>query len=151
MEAQALVEELAGRLGLNELLTALRRRFGTYQLLEHWQQGEFHHDLLVRAEGLDGVLVVATNCNGGIKEILLLADTPERWALWNWRCPDNPEFEGEIPELLARTVTAHYFDPGELLREDARSEIKPEFRERMRGGGWRLRRDREADQPTEAG
>ena len=82
------------------------------------------------------VLVVASNCNGGIKELLCFGELPEQGALWRWRCPDNDEFEGELPELLGRATTRHWFDPCELLLPDARSELSPEFRERQRGGGW---------------
>ena len=60
----------------------------------------------------------------------------ERWALWNHRCPDNADFDGELPPLLARATTHHWFDPCELLTESARSELRPEFRKRQRGGGW---------------
>lgn len=42
-------------------------------------------------------------------------------------------------EFVARTTTTHFFDPCLLLLPDARSEIRPEFRERMRGGGWQLK------------
>ena len=49
-----------------------------------------------------------------------------------------PPIPGELPPILARAVTAHHFDPCELLGSDARSEILPEFREREQGGGWRM-------------
>lgn len=110
--------------------------------VDHWQQGEFHHDHVFRVEGrvassVGRFLVVATNCNGGVKELLSFDVLPERWALWRWRCPDNPEFAGELPPVRRRATTVHFFEPCELLRPDARSELKPEHRERQRGGGWR--------------
>jgi hypothetical protein len=82
------------------------------------------------------VLVVATNCNGGIKEVLALADVPDRLALWHHRCPAVAEFFGELGPILARAVTEHWFDPCELLTSSARSELRPEYRRRQEGGGW---------------
>ena len=140
-DPQLLAERLATHLGLGEMLAVLQTVGGSYRLLHHWKQGEFHHDVVVEADKLPGVLVVATNCNGGIKEVQLFAAAPDRWALWNDRCPDNPEFEGELPARLGRATTVHHFDPCELLRPDARSEIKPEHRVRVRGGGWALKRE----------
>jgi hypothetical protein len=135
------VAELAGKLGLGALLEDLRLRWGGYQILDHWQQGEFHHDLVLKVEPrrrLPGpVLVVATNCNGGVKEVLCFAEAPGRSALWRHRCPDNPEFEGDLPPILEEARTVHWFDPCELLVPEARSEYKPEHRERQPGGGWR--------------
>lgn len=130
--------DLSESLLLGPLLDRLTREAGGYELLEHWQQGEFHHDLLLRLPDEAGYLVVATNCNGGLKELMRFDRPIDRWALWHWRCPDNPEFEGELPAPRERVTTLHYFDPCELLRPDARSEIRPEFRKRMRGGGWSL-------------
>lgn len=126
---------------LGALLTRLRERFGRYELLAHWKQGEFHHDIVLRLaeppEPRGGrILVVATNCNGGVKEVLALPEVPERDALWHARCPDNPEFTGTLPAILDRARTTHWFDPCELLTPDARSELRPEFRRRQRGGGW---------------
>jgi hypothetical protein len=135
-----MIEALAQNLGLGSLLETLRSDFGGYDLLDHWQRGEFHHDLVVRVEGkhtLPGpVLVVATNCNGGVKEILCFASPPAHDALWHFRCPQNPEFSGELPPLLASAKTVHWIDACELLRPDARSEYRPEHRERQPGGGW---------------
>ena len=126
------------QLSKNLVLGALLAELGEYDLVAHWTQGEFHHDVVVRAHG--EVLVIATNCNGGVKEVLAFRDVPDRHALWHHRCPDVREFgEGKV-EILARAITAHYFDPCELLREDARSELKAEWRERDEGGGWRCRR-----------
>ncbi len=68
-------QSLADQLTLGGLLDEVRRRGGRYELLDHWQQGEFHHDTVLRVDaervGLPGgILVVATNCNGGVKEVL---------------------------------------------------------------------------------
>jgi len=139
------VDELAGTLGLGSLLEHVKQRWGSYELLDHWQQGEFHHDTVLRvpsgADGLPGpILVVATNCNGGVKEVLCFSELPDRQALWHARCPDNPEFAGTLVDLLAMARTAHWFDPCELLRSDARSEYQEQFRERQCGGGWMLRK-----------
>jgi hypothetical protein len=73
---------LARCLVLGTLLAEVQERFGGYDLVAHWTQGEFHHDVVLRlpeaaASALPGrVLVVATNCNGGIKDPceLLAAD-----------------------------------------------------------------------------
>src|SRR5438067_2971689 len=93
------VEALAGSLGLGALLAKL----GDYSPVDHWQQGEFHHDVVVRAKNV--VLVVATNCNGGVKEVLAFDGVPDRWALWHRRCPGNAEFAqratSALPALLA--------------------------------------------------
>jgi hypothetical protein len=136
------VDRLARFLVLGSLLEDLTRHFGSYELVAHWKQGEFHHDVVLRlpesvATDLPGrVLVVATNCNGGIKEVLCFAAVPDRLALWHHRCPALPEFVGELKPVLARSVTEHWFDPCELLAADARSELRPEHRRRQHGGGW---------------
>jgi hypothetical protein len=133
---------LARHLVLGALLDDLVARFGGYELVAHWTQGEFHHDLVLRlpavaASVLPGrVLVVATNCNGGIKEVLAFAEVPDRSALWHHRCPDVAGFGGALTPVLGRAVTPHWFDPCELLAADARSELRPEFRRRQEGGGW---------------
>ncbi len=133
---------LARHLVLGSLLEELTRRFGSYELVAHWTQGEFHHDLVLRlpeaaTRELPGaVLVVATNCNGGIKEVLALSEVPDRLALWHHRCPSAAEFKGQLGPILGRAVTEHWFDPCELLRADARSELRPEYRRRQEGGGW---------------
>lgn len=133
------VQKLADTLMLGALLEEIKDRHRTYEVLAHWQQGEFHHDVVLRVDG--EVLVVATNCNGGVKEVLVFAEVPERYALWHWRCPKIADFSGAIPALLARAVTTHYFDPCDLLAENARSELRPEARQRMRGGGWERREE----------
>jgi hypothetical protein len=130
---------------LGALLDRVRSRWGAYDLVDHWQQGEFHHDTVLRVPSSKGelpgaILVVSTNCNGGVKEVLCFEDVPERLALWHARCPDNPEFSGSLTGLLAGEKTQHWFDPCELLLPDARSEYRVEFRERQCGGGWLQRK-----------
>lgn len=133
-------EQLAEHLTLGSLLQSIRDRWGDFELVNHWKQGEFHHDVVVALPEAAGVpcrvLVVATNCNGGIKEVLGFDECPSRWALWHERCPENPEFGGELPRVKGIARTHHWFDPCELLVSDARSELLPEFRRRQRGGGW---------------
>lgn len=142
----ASVQRLADALDLGTLLDRSRTEHGGYELCDHWQQGEFHHDVVVRVAGALGlpgpVLVVATNCNGGVKEVLCFDALPTASALWHARCPTSSEFEGELPELRARAATEHFFDPCELLVDDARSELLPEHRERQVGGGWCRKRQR---------
>ncbi len=133
------LEDLARYTAVGTLLERLQPF--ALEHIDHWKQGEFHHDLVVRLKNrpdeLAGpVLVISTNCNGGVKELINLATVPERWALWNYRCPDNPEFEGTIYPVLGLVRTHHWYDPHELLKPDARSEYKPEHRRRQRGGGW---------------
>jgi hypothetical protein len=139
------IDALAENLALGSLLAHLQDRAGGYDLVDHWQQGEFHHDVVLRvppAAPLPGpVLVVATNCNGGVKEILCFDEVPARGALWHHRCPDNPEFAGVLPALRASARTIHWFDPCALLAPDARSEYREDARERQPGGGWRLKTD----------
>jgi hypothetical protein len=136
------VLRLARHLVLGALLDDLVARYGSYELAAHWMQGEFHHDLVLRLpEGArgdlrGGVLVVATNCNGGIKEVIAFAEIPDRSALWHHRCPRVPAFRGDLAPILGRAITEHWFDPCELLEADARSELRPEFRRPQEGGGW---------------
>ena len=135
------VQRLAEERVLGALLESVRRDWGGYDLLLHHQQGEFHHDVLVRVSnakpGLPGeYLVISTNCNGGVKEVICFAAPVEPSALWHFRCPENPDFSGSIPTILAFARTEHWFDPCELLTVDARSELKAEFRARQPGGGW---------------
>ena len=110
-----------------------------FELKEHWTQGEFHHDLIFELTddcGIDGnYLVISTNCNGGIKDVMSFGSFPDRWALWNYRCPENEEFSGTCKPLEV-VRTAHWFNPCELLKDDARSEYRAEVRQRQRGGGW---------------
>lgn len=138
-----LLRELADTMMLGSLLDCLRANFETYELIDHWQQGEFHHDVVLRVQSRGLIpgdyVVVATNCNGGVKEVLCLADLPNRLGLWKWRCPFNPEFVGPKPIILQRELTSHWFDPCDLLLPDARSELRAEFRQRQCGGGWKKR------------
>lgn len=143
MQRPDAIEELARTLVLGALLERVNELCGGYELLAHWQQGEFHHDVVLElrsSAGLPGrYLVVATNCNGGVKEVLCLAQRPDRGGLWRARCPDNDDFSGPPPHVLAIARTTHWFDPCELLLPTARSEYKQEHRERQCGGGWKLR------------
>ena len=137
-----MLETLAKELSLGDFLERVRAMCGGFELASHHTQGEFHHDVTVRVpEGtkLPGrVLVVATNCNGGVKEVLAFDEVPSPDALWHHRCPDNPEFVPTLalPPILGHVTTMHFFDPCELLREDARSELRSEHRARQAGGGW---------------
>ncbi len=139
MSAQGLASELSS----GALLERLRRDHAGFDLLDHWQQGEFHHDFVLqvhdRGELPGNIIVFSTNCNAGVKEVLCLAERPSRGGLWHSRCPDNPEFEGEALVLLDSARTRHWFDPCEVLKPDARSEYREEFRERQAGGGWQLK------------
>ena len=135
------VTALAACLTLGDALAWLRRH-GTFTLEGEHAQGEFHHDVFLRCDvpALPGpYVVVSTNCNGGIKEVFCFAAPVSAVALWHARDPGNPDFDGVLPLLLARARTLHHFDACELLAEDARSELRPEFRERSPGGGWRRR------------
>lgn len=141
LSPSALVERLVARLTLGELLAVIVVDWGRYELVTHWQQGEFHHDTILRIPHPDleppgSYLVVATNCNGGVKEVLCVATLPTRGGLWRWRCADAKEFEGDPPIIIARAVTLHWFDPCKLLTPDARSEYREEHRVRQAGGGW---------------
>ena len=131
---------LADTLVLGPLLERLSAEHGGYELVAHWKQGEFHHDVVVRVrepKELPGaVLVVATNCNGGVKEVLAFDDVPDRSALWHWRCPAVTDFAGRLAHVRGEARTVHFFDPSELLGDDARSELRPEHRVRQLGGGW---------------
>jgi hypothetical protein len=136
-----MLDALKEELSLGDLLERLRALCGSFELVGHHTQGEFHHDVTVRVpEGAfpARVLVVATNCNGGVKEILAFDEAPSPEALWHHRCPDNPEFVPQLalPEIRAQATTIHFFDPCELLRDDARSELRAEHRVRQDGGGW---------------
>jgi hypothetical protein len=136
------ITRIAQSLDLGSLLADVANRYGAYELVAHWTQGEFHHDVVLRLHESAlrdlpaRVLVVATNCNGGVKEVLNFDEVPDRWALWHHRCPNVADFSGEVPTILARAVTMHWFDPCELLVQDARSELRAEHRRRQHGGGW---------------
>ena len=79
------------------------------------------------------ILVVSTNCNAGVKEVLCLDQVPTEGALWHSRCPDIVEFAGQMPTILAAARTRHWFDPTSLLAADARSEYREEFHLWRRG------------------
>src|SRR4051812_12010133 len=80
--------------------------------------------------------VIATNCNSGVEEVICFDEPVDPSALWHFRCPENAEFSGTLPAVLASARTEHWFEPCELLAANARSELKPEFRDRQAGGGW---------------
>lgn len=140
MSHARIAQRLADTLVLGSLLEEVRAVYGSYDLLAHWQQGEFHHDVLLSltTNGAPRFVVVATNCNGGVKEVLCFDELPTRLALWHWRCPASPEFTGDLHGLLGTARTTHWFDPCELLLDSARSEIREEFRKRVPGGGWEI-------------
>ncbi len=132
---------LTSSAALTSVLHVMRETYGGYLVLDHWKQGEFHHDIVLKIAKprpiIPGeILVVGTNCNGGVKEILCFDQVPDRWALWHFRCPENSEFAGELPPILGATRTKIWYDPCSLLGDDGPSELKPKFRKRMRGGGW---------------
>ena len=129
------IDGLARCLTVNVLLDAMTRRFGGYEVVAHWTHGEPHHDIVLMLPAtatadLPGrVLVVATNAEGGIKEILCFADVPDRAALWHHRCPDALEFSGELAPILGSARTQHWFDPRELLKATHRaSDGRPDPR-----------------------
>jgi hypothetical protein len=138
------IRALANTQSLGMLLSELTKQHAGYDLLAHWRQGEFHHDLVLRVHeqgSLPGaIVVVSTNCNGGVKEVLCFERMPDRYALWHMRCPDNPEFAGDLDPVLDHARTGHWVDPRELLDEHARSELRAECRRRQRGGGFELLR-----------
>lgn len=136
---EALLERLANTLSLKGVLDGLKP-YG-WEHVDHWAQGEFHHDVVVRLrdqpDELAGrYLVISTNCNGGVKEVLCLAEIPDRWGLWHFRCPANPDFYGPPPALVGSARTVHWIDPCNLLAPETRSEYRAEFRRRQRGGGY---------------
>ena len=134
-----MLRKLADTLSLKGVLDGLRP-YG-WEHVDSWAQGEFHHDVVIRVRdcppGLPGhILVVSTMCNGGVKELLCLDEIPDRWGLWHFRCPDNPEFRGPRPRVRGFARTVHWFDPCELLKPGTRSEFRQEYRRRQRGGGY---------------
>jgi hypothetical protein len=147
--ADAILTAIHDRLGPQTLLEALKAELGPVDLVAHWTQGEFHHDLVFTvpadAPALgDTALVVSTNCNGGVKELLCLAAVPDRFRLWQMRCPGNPDFQTlfdpnhpDAPiKVLGQVRSVHWFNPHRLLTPDARSELRVDQRRRQRGGGW---------------
>lgn len=132
MNSDTLTQRLADTLVLGEALSLL----GRYELVDHWKQGEFHHDVIVKLAD-DDYYLISTNCNGGIKEVIHYDRMPDRSELWRWRTEENGTWL--LAGLLETVVTVHWFPPTELLYEDARSEILPEYRERQEGGGWKMK------------
>lgn len=137
-----MVEDLANHLSLGTFLDELSR-VKRYRILYHWPQGEFHHDLVLQVEdhGTDlpgPILVISSDCNGGVKEVICLSEVPSRWGLWHYRCPQHPDFSGELPPVHAWIKTRLWFDPCTLLTEEAASELNPAYRRRQFGGGWEL-------------
>ena len=60
------MQTLANRLTLGGVLDEVRRLAGGYEFLDHWQQGEFHHDTVIRVdEGRVGVPGQAAICGYG--------------------------------------------------------------------------------------
>ncbi|WP_437602162.1 hypothetical protein WMF28_11065 [Sorangium sp. So ce590] len=52
----------------------------------------------------------------------------------------SPSISAKSCRLAAACASrGDHFDPCELLAADARGELRPEFRERDVGGGWRAR------------
>jgi hypothetical protein len=80
--------------------------------------------------------VVSTDCNGGVKEVLCLDEIPDRWGLWHFPLPGQPGVPRPRPRVRGWARTMHWFDPCELLKPEARSEYREEFRRRQRGGGY---------------
>ena len=81
------LQMIANELSLDRVMPTLKRLFGKFDLFAHWSQGEFHHDLVFvlpkEQDVFDGnVLVVSTNCNGGVKDVLNFDSVPDRYALW---------------------------------------------------------------------
>jgi hypothetical protein len=140
MQYQYFIDRLASTMVLGSLLDEIVRAYGRYELLAHWQQGEFHHDLLIELPEAAGplagrILMVSTNCNGGVKEVALFSELPDRLTLWAHRCAPAGSPLPKLP-VLASSRTDHWIDPCELVSENARSELRPEFRRRQPGGGW---------------
>jgi len=116
------LERLAQTMTLGNLLDALRDQYGSFEIVNHWQQGEFHHDLVFRlpcpVRDMPGeILVVSSNCNGGIKELLCFAQAPTHESLWQERCFENAQSHSTA--VLARARTVHWFDPCELMISSA--------------------------------
>lgn len=117
------VESLAAQLVLGDVLLELRRRHGQWDLVAHWEQGEHHHDLVIRLpESAEAdypkVLVIGTNSTGGVKEIYAFDEVPDRDALWHYRCPELVAYWEPLPVLRAAARTNHWLDPRALLGEE---------------------------------
>jgi len=107
-------------LNLGELLDTLKAGHGGY---------EFHHDVVLRVaetRSLPGpVLVVSTNCNGGVKEVSCFAAIPDREALWHERCPKGEFAALPLPDLLARERTVHCLPTRPARPRRSPSEVVP--------------------------
>ena len=114
------VQRLADELSSKALLEALQREHGGFDLLHHWQQGEFHHDIVVAVKeprALPGtILVVATNCNAGVKEVLCFDRVPDPARCGTGACPDNPEFHGDAAAGAGRGADAALVRPLQIAR-----------------------------------
>ena len=131
------IQQFKEQQSLANALQLAEEIWGEYEISEHWTQGEFHHDVVIAIP--DHYLIISTNCNGGVKDVLLLYEKPSHEQLWHWRCPDNPDFHGEPIRLVEHIRTEAWHDPCDVLAPDARSELKPEFRKRQKGGGWEMK------------
>jgi hypothetical protein len=129
------VEYLARKLALGPLLDELRVHCGGFRLVDYWQQGEYHHDIVLavnRKGPLPGsVLVVSTNCSAAVKEVLCFDAAPTRGALWHSRCPRHPRFTGDLPPLLAAARTRRWVDPCTLLDGDGRGPAMYDLTDRQ--------------------
>src|SRR3989338_8560547 len=136
----SVLKRLAANFALGDLLQDLHRTIGPSRPVTVWKQTCSHSDVVIRVhdrKDLPGhILVIAIDCNGGVKEVLCFDEVPDRWALWHWRCPSNPEFKGDIPPLLDSARTQHWFDPNEICDDNSYCELRPEFRQRQRCGGF---------------
>jgi hypothetical protein len=48
MSGSSMITMLAQTLDLGSLLGVMNGRYGAYDLVAHWTQGEFHHDVVMR-------------------------------------------------------------------------------------------------------
>lgn len=122
MRGESVLQELADQLVLGDVLNVLDRDHGGFELIAHRPKGEYHQDLVVRVNtGVFGgeILVIGTNCNGGVKELIALSSVPDHSALWRWRCPTAPQFQGTLDDIRGVARTIHWSDPAQLLEETA--------------------------------
>lgn len=116
-----LLHQLVRRPSLKATLKAITEHCGHEPaLVAHWQQGDLHHDLVLHVHpphpGLAGnILVVSIDDRGRVKEILSLAKMPMRQALWHARCPDDPDYDGDLPPILDEIRTLHWVNPARIL------------------------------------
>jgi len=98
---------VADALSLHEALAVLETHAPDHRLLEVWRDGEYHYDLVFAVS--DFFLVVAANCNGGVKEALLLDARPGRDLI---RCVRR---DGPLRALtvLSHERTVHFVPPDE--------------------------------------